>query len=92
MVTELRDAEGGEVENPLGSLRSVEPTSEADLIIGDHVMLLNHSAYDVVNDAIGCAWRLENAVVDALSHLGIRHIDMPFSSQRVWAAIQEAKK
>jgi carbon-monoxide dehydrogenase large subunit len=32
-----------------------------------------------------------NAVMDALSPLGIRHIDMPLSPPRVWAAIQEAR-
>jgi aerobic carbon-monoxide dehydrogenase large subunit len=32
-----------------------------------------------------------NAVVDALSPLGITHIDMPLSAPRVWAAMQEAK-
>jgi carbon-monoxide dehydrogenase large subunit len=28
-----------------------------------------------------------NAVVDALSHLGIRHLDMPYSAEKVWRAI-----
>lgn len=32
-----------------------------------------------------------NAVVDALSPLGIRHLDMPFTAQKVWGAIQAAK-
>jgi carbon-monoxide dehydrogenase large subunit len=32
-----------------------------------------------------------NAVVDALSPLGIRHLDMPFTPQNVWRAIGEAK-
>ena len=32
-----------------------------------------------------------NAVVDALSPLGIRHIDMPYTSEKVWVAIQDAK-
>jgi carbon-monoxide dehydrogenase large subunit len=32
---------------------------------------------------------VQNAVVDALSHLGVRHIDMPCTPERVWAAIQE---
>ena len=31
-----------------------------------------------------------NAVVDALSPLGIRHIDMPLTPQRVWRAMQVA--
>ncbi len=32
-----------------------------------------------------------NAVNDALSPLGIRHLDMPFTAQKVWSAIQSAK-
>ena len=31
-----------------------------------------------------------NAVVDALAPLGVTHIDMPASPQRVWQAIQAA--
>jgi carbon-monoxide dehydrogenase large subunit len=32
-----------------------------------------------------------NAVIDALSPLGIRHLDMPYTAQKVWAAIQASK-
>jgi carbon-monoxide dehydrogenase large subunit len=32
-----------------------------------------------------------NAVVDALSHLGVRDIDMPASPQHVWDAIRAAR-
>jgi carbon-monoxide dehydrogenase large subunit len=32
-----------------------------------------------------------NAVIDALQHLGIRNIDMPVTSAKVWDAIQAAK-
>ncbi|MHA1108176.1 MAG: xanthine dehydrogenase family protein molybdopterin-binding subunit, partial [Alphaproteobacteria bacterium] len=32
-----------------------------------------------------------NAIVDALRELGVRHIDLPASPQRVWRAIQDAK-
>jgi carbon-monoxide dehydrogenase large subunit len=42
----------------------------------------------------GCAGGLAsvmNAVMDALSEYGIRHIDMPATPHRIWAAIQEAK-
>jgi len=34
---------------------------------------------------------LVNAVIDALSHLGVTHIDKPVSPERVWRAIQAAK-
>jgi carbon-monoxide dehydrogenase large subunit len=33
-----------------------------------------------------------NAVVDALSVYGIRHIHMPATPERVWKAIQAAKR
>jgi carbon-monoxide dehydrogenase large subunit len=33
-----------------------------------------------------------NAVVDALSPLGIKHVDMPASPDRLWKMIQEARK
>jgi carbon-monoxide dehydrogenase large subunit len=40
---------------------------------------------------IGSTPAVQNAVVDALAHLGVRHIDMPASPQRVWQALQEVK-
>ena len=43
----------------------------------------------------GCAGSLStivNAVLDALSEYGIAHIDMPLTPERVWRAIQDAKK
>ena len=33
-----------------------------------------------------------NAVVDALWELGVRHVEMPATPQRVWQAIQDARK
>ena len=35
---------------------------------------------------------LINAIVDALSEFGVKHIEMPASPQRVWRAIQSAKQ
>ena len=32
-----------------------------------------------------------NAVVDALAPLGVRHIDMPLTPERVWRAIDDAR-
>jgi aerobic carbon-monoxide dehydrogenase large subunit len=40
--------------------------------------------------AIGATPAVWNAVVDALSHLGVDNIDMPATPQRVWQAIQGA--
>jgi carbon-monoxide dehydrogenase large subunit len=39
---------------------------------------------------IGAPPAVQNAVVDALSHMGVRHIDMPLGAERVWRAIREA--
>jgi carbon-monoxide dehydrogenase large subunit len=33
-----------------------------------------------------------NAIVDALSALGVRHVEMPATSQRVWATINNARR
>jgi carbon-monoxide dehydrogenase large subunit len=43
----------------------------------------------------GCAGALPsvmNALVDALSEYGVTHIDMPATQEKVWAAIQGAKR
>jgi carbon-monoxide dehydrogenase large subunit len=40
---------------------------------------------------IGSTPAVQNAVVDALSIYGIRHLDMPLTSERVWRAIREAR-
>ncbi len=39
---------------------------------------------------IGATPAVQNAVVDALAHLGVRHIDMPTSPHRVFQALQAA--
>jgi aerobic carbon-monoxide dehydrogenase large subunit len=36
---------------------------------------------------IGSTPAVQSAVIDAVSHLGVRHIDMPCTPQRVWSAI-----
>ena len=40
---------------------------------------------------IGATPAMQNAVIDAVSHLGVRHIDMPTTPSRVWAAISNAR-
>jgi carbon-monoxide dehydrogenase large subunit len=39
---------------------------------------------------IGSTPAIHNAVVDAVSHLGVTHIDMPCTAERVWRAMQAA--
>ena len=40
--------------------------------------------------AVGSTPAVINAVVDALSHLGVTHIDMPATPEKVWRALQGA--
>jgi carbon-monoxide dehydrogenase large subunit len=40
---------------------------------------------------IGSTPAVQSAVVDAVSHLGVKHIDMPATAERVWQAIQAAQ-
>lgn len=36
---------------------------------------------------IGATPAVQNAVVDALAHLGVRHVDIPVTAERVWRAM-----
>jgi carbon-monoxide dehydrogenase large subunit len=40
---------------------------------------------------IGATPAVHNAVIDAVSHLGVTHIDMPCTSINVWNALQQAR-
>jgi carbon-monoxide dehydrogenase large subunit len=40
---------------------------------------------------IGAPAAIGNAVVDALWHLGVRHITLPLTSEKVWSAIRQAR-
>jgi len=40
---------------------------------------------------IGATPAVHNAVIDAVSHLGVTHIDMPCTSINVWNALQQAQ-
>jgi len=41
---------------------------------------------------VGALPAVMNAVIDALASVGVRQLDMPASPERVWLAIQDAKK
>jgi carbon-monoxide dehydrogenase large subunit len=61
----------------------------------DHtVTLSNSNALGVkgIGEAgtIGSTPAVANAVIDALSPLGITHIDMPLTSEKIWRAIRAA--
>jgi CO/xanthine dehydrogenase Mo-binding subunit len=39
---------------------------------------------------VGAVPAVQNAVVDALAHLGVRHVDLPLTPAHVWDAIRAA--
>jgi carbon-monoxide dehydrogenase large subunit len=41
---------------------------------------------------VGSTPAVQNAVIDAVSHLGVRHIDMPCTPEKIWRSIQAAAK
>jgi carbon-monoxide dehydrogenase large subunit len=41
---------------------------------------------------IGATPAVQNAVIDALSPYGVRHIDMPLNGETVWRAVQNARQ
>ncbi len=43
------------------------------------------------NGAIAAPPAVQNAVVDALAHLGVTHVDIPLSPERVWQAISAVR-
>jgi carbon-monoxide dehydrogenase large subunit len=63
--------------------------------VGDHPVLAKSNPLGTKGcGEAGCAGSLStivNAVLDALSEFGIKHIDMPLTSERIWRAIQDAK-
>jgi len=40
---------------------------------------------------VGSMPAVQNAVIDALAHLGLRHLDPPLTPERVWRAIEAAR-
>jgi carbon-monoxide dehydrogenase large subunit len=40
---------------------------------------------------IGSTPAVQNAVIDALSHLGVRHVEMPLHGENVWRALLQAR-
>ena len=40
--------------------------------------------------SVGATPAIQNAVINALSHLGVTHLDMPLRPERIWRAISQA--
>jgi carbon-monoxide dehydrogenase large subunit len=93
----LYDEESGQLLT--GSYMNYTMPRAADLPffdVGTHVTLCTHNPLGVKGcgevGSIGAPAAVMNAVCDALAHLGVTHIDMPATPERVWRAIRDAAK
>jgi len=63
--------------------------------LSTHVTLCTHNPLGVKGcgeaGAIGAPAAIANAIVDALKPLGVRHVEMPATPEKLWRVIQEHK-
>ncbi|HWG02990.1 MAG TPA: xanthine dehydrogenase family protein molybdopterin-binding subunit [Trebonia sp.] len=90
----LYDADGNPLTSTLadyGAITAAELPS-FELLTSETATDLNPLGVKGIGEAgtIGATPAVQNAVVDALAHLGVRHVDMPTTPERVWTAIQAA--
>jgi aerobic carbon-monoxide dehydrogenase large subunit len=92
----LYDADGNPLTSTLADYAAVSAPDlpSFELVSSETPTDLNPLGVKGIGEAgtIGSTPAVQNAVVDAVAHLGIRHIDMPATPQRVWTAISEARK
>jgi len=91
----LYDAEGNPLTSTLADYAAITATElpSFELLAMETPTSMNALGVKGIGEAgtIGATPAVHNAVIDAVAHLGVRHIDMPATPQRVWAAITEAK-
>jgi aerobic carbon-monoxide dehydrogenase large subunit len=87
----LYDADGNPLTSTLADYAAISPPDlpSFELVASETPTDLNPLGVKGIGEAgsIGSTPAVHNAVVDAVAHLGVRHIDMPATPQRVWAAI-----
>ena len=92
----LYDADGNPLTSTLADYAAISPPDlpSFELVASETPTDLNPLGVKGIGEAgsIGSTPAIQNAVVDAVSHLGVRHIDMPATPQRVWTAINDARK
>jgi carbon-monoxide dehydrogenase large subunit len=91
----LYDADGNPLTSSLADYATITATElpSFELIASETPTGINPLGVKGIGEAgtIGATPAVQNAVIDAVAHLGVRHIDMPTTPQRVWAAISEGK-
>jgi aerobic carbon-monoxide dehydrogenase large subunit len=89
------DPDGNPVTNTLASYPIVSATElpSFELVASETPTSYNPLGAKGIGEAgtIGSTPAVQNAVVDAVAHLGVRHIDMPTSPWRIWTAIAAAQ-
>ena len=90
----LYDADGNPLTATLmdyGAITAAELPS-FELLTSETPTTVNPLGVKGIGEAgtIGATPAVHNAVIDAVKHLGVRHIDMPMTPERVWTAIQKA--
>ena len=96
LLEEVRyDPEGNPLTSTLADYAAITATElpSFELLAMETPTTVNALGVKGIGEAgtIGATPAVHNAVIDAVAHLGVRHIDMPATPQRVWAAINEAK-
>ncbi len=96
LLEEVRyDPEGNPLTSTLADYAAITATElpSFELLAMETPTSVNPLGVKGIGEAgtIGATPAVHNAVIDAVAHLGVRHIDMPATPQRVWAAINEAK-
>jgi aerobic carbon-monoxide dehydrogenase large subunit len=90
----LYDADGNPLTGTLADYAAITATElpSFELVNSETPTDINPLGVKGIGEAgtIGATPATQNAVIDAVSHLGIRHIDMPTTPSRVWAAISAA--
>ena len=88
------DADGQPITGSFMDYALPRATDIPNMAVGDHPSptALNPLGTKGCGEA-GCAGSLStvvNAAIDALSEVGVSHVDMPLTPERVWRAIQDA--
>ncbi|MGH2819311.1 MAG: xanthine dehydrogenase family protein molybdopterin-binding subunit [Actinomycetota bacterium] len=87
------DEEGNPLSTNLGMYRMVSPAELCSFETSniETPTPLNPLGAKGIGESatIGSTPAIQNAVVDALAHLGIRHVDMPLTPERVWSALRQ---
>jgi len=89
------DADGNPLTGTLADYAAITATElpSFELLVSETPTPINPLGVKGIGEAgtIGATPAVQNAVIDAVRHLGVRHIDMPTTPGRVWAAIKEAR-